>query len=73
MREGKRLPPIITALRQRRRDIGMTQRELSRRVGYPENTVWGWENARTSPPLMRLIDWAQALGMELVAREKRDV
>lgn len=63
--------PIVAALRQRRYDLKMTLHELEERSGYPENTINGWETGRTVPPLSRMIDWAQALGMELVAREKR--
>jgi transcriptional regulator with XRE-family HTH domain len=66
------LDPVVAALRERRYALGLTLEGLSDKLGYTANTIWGWENGRANPPLVRIHEWAQSLGMRLVVRERGD-
>lgn len=68
----RELDPVVAALRERRQALGLPLRVVSEKTGYAENTMFCWETGRAVPPLGRLNDWAQALGMRLVVRERGD-
>lgn len=53
--------PLILVLVERRQALGLSQRELSERLGYAQNTIWSWETGRSDPTLKKLRDWTQAL------------
>lgn len=41
----------MEGLRRLRRERGLTQNELSTRMGVDSNTIWRWENGLRSPDL----------------------
>ncbi len=63
----------IFALASRRVELGMTQFELSERVGVATCIISGWETGRNSPSYHNMSAWAQALGMrlEVIANEDK--
>ena len=38
-------------IRKRRLDLGLTQREVARKLGVTESTIWNWEANRSSRQL----------------------
>jgi transcriptional regulator with XRE-family HTH domain len=38
-------------LRKRRLDLGLPQADVAELLGANENTVWNWENGRSTPAL----------------------
>lgn len=56
--------PIIKLLREIRLERGMTQEELSQKLGKHVNQVTVWESGLTNPRLDSLLAWADALGYE---------
>ena len=56
--------PIIKLLREIRIERGMTQEELSQKLGKHVNQVTVWESGLTNPRLDSLLAWAAALGYE---------
>lgn len=57
---------LTAFLRQRRIDLGLTQREVGERSGIGQNLVCTYERNRTvSPTLSKLIAWADALGCDV--------
>ena len=57
---------LVAFLRQRRTDLGLTQREVGERSGIGQNLVCTYERGRTvSPTLSKLIAWADALGCDV--------
>jgi transcriptional regulator with XRE-family HTH domain len=51
--------------RQRRGEMGWTQRDLAHRIGVTQPTVSGWESGHHRVDLEDAVAIAQALGMEL--------
>ncbi len=49
------------SIKQKRLDLGLTQKELAQRVGVDQSAVALWENG-TGPKRSRLADVANALG-----------
>jgi len=66
----RNIAPIVLALRQRRKLKELSQVALSERMGYGPNIIWSWETGYSTPSLQRLIDWAQALDLELTLKER---
>lgn len=54
----KTLAENIRAFRLRRK---LTQNKLDDLAGFPQNTVWRWEDGRNSPSVCALYRLAQAL------------
>jgi transcriptional regulator with XRE-family HTH domain len=52
-------------IRAARVAAGVKQAELARRIGVTPTTVWKWENARVVPPLERVAQIAEQLGVTL--------
>lgn len=52
-------------LRQRRIDMGLSQREVARRSGIPPSLLSDYENGRHEPTLSKLAAWADALGCDV--------
>lgn len=44
----------------------MTQSQLAARTGYSLAALGYWESGRRKPKLQGLIDWANALGLDIV-------
>jgi len=66
--------PLIGSLRKERMSRGLSLRKFSKRVGYCPSMVGEWERGARRISLDALVNFAQALGFELVlasAEEKR--
>lgn len=44
------MPDLSQLIRERRRQLGLTQAELGRRVGRAPSTIGSWEAGRSEPP-----------------------
>lgn len=60
--------PQIQALRTERHQRRLSRSQLSARAGYHLNQLLGWENGKAHPNLRAFVEWAEALGMEVVVR-----
>ena len=49
------------AMRERRRALGITQRELAERISYSEKAISKWESAVALPPSSVLLPLSEAL------------
>lgn len=60
--------PIIAALRERRRDLGVSVAMLAAAIHYNRNTIYHWEDGTRRAPLAGLHAYSEALGgrLELV-------
>jgi len=56
---------FATRLRQRRLEVGMSQKDLAEKLGFANstaaNTIGAWENARAYPRPMHLINICRLL------------
>ncbi|MCY3655635.1 MAG: helix-turn-helix transcriptional regulator [Chloroflexi bacterium] len=50
---------IAARIREARRAVGLTQRELAGLVGVASNTVWAWEAGRVRPTHEHLVEVAR--------------
>lgn len=66
----RKVAPIISALRDRRKELKISQVNLGERMGYGPNIIWSWETGYSTPSLRRLMDWTQALGLELTLQKQ---
>lgn len=57
--------PIMLALRRRRQDLVLSQEEVSTTIGYHIGTIRGAEIGEHQPSLAFVIDYANALGLEI--------
>ncbi|MFI7644144.1 helix-turn-helix domain-containing protein [Nonomuraea sp. NPDC049400] len=57
---------LVSGLITRRRELGLTQKEVGRRINVSQGTVAQWESGRNLPPVDRLESYAGAVGMRLV-------
>lgn len=55
---------LLTELTNLRRESGISQAELGRRMEISEQSIRNWENKYTIPNLNRLVQWAEILGYE---------
>lgn len=62
--------PLAAALRQRRKQLKLSQAVVAERAGYNAIAIWAWETGYRKPSLPRLVDWADALGLELTVKVK---
>lgn len=60
--------PLASALRARRKVLGLTQQELARLAGCGVVFVYAVENGKTTVRLDKLLDVLRVLGLELVLR-----
>ena len=57
-------------LRKKRRDLGLTMREIAEKVGVSETTVYNWEirnirpNRRTAEKLKAILDLAEEISVQ---------
>jgi transcriptional regulator with XRE-family HTH domain len=61
---------LIEILKTRRKDLGLSQAEVSQRAGYYFDAVRKWESWQTTPGLFALENWAEVLGLELKLEER---
>jgi transcriptional regulator with XRE-family HTH domain len=60
------VPELVAALKQRRLDLGLTQREVGDRSGIGQNLICTYERGRTiSPTLAKIVAWADVLGCDV--------
>lgn len=78
---GLRRPPrtklraryvLLRGLAERRRKLRHTRAGLAALIGVTKCQVERWEFGLNVPRFPMLLDWAEALGLELVLREKGD-
>lgn len=69
LKEGEEL---IIRLRERRKNLGLSRRALSLRLGYSGETIRHWESGQNNPSFPSLLAWAQCLGMKLRLDEEED-
>lgn len=50
------------SIKQKRLDLGLTQKELAVKIGVDQSAVAQWENGKTAPNRGRLMRVAEALG-----------
>ena len=62
---------IITALADRKEYLGMTYKAIGQKAGYRLTTVHDWLRGAINPSLDHLVDLVEAMGLELVLREKK--
>ncbi len=55
---------ILTELANLRKELKLSQAELSRRMTVSEPTIRNWELKYAQPNLNRLVRWAEVLGYE---------
>lgn len=61
---------MALVLFNKRIDKGLTYRQLAQLCGYNHVSINKWETDGYGMKVDSLIDWAEALGMELVLRKK---
>ena len=60
--------PLAEAVRQRRKELGVTQLELAALAGCGPVFIYDVESAKTTLRLDKLLDVLDVLGLELVLR-----
>ena len=58
---------ILIALRLRREELGLTQREVAKMLFTSPSTVSDWEGGKHAPSLDSLIRWAHIVALHIVA------
>lgn len=61
-----RPPGLIEQLSAAREAQGISQAELAHRLGYYPVSISTWETGRAKPIYNSLVDWANALGFDVV-------
>lgn len=61
---------IIAILAAARKRFNLPSRSLAHRIGYDHTGICKWEKESNSPSLRAAIDWADALGLEIVLQKK---
>jgi len=56
---------LVITLRERRKALGLSQRELDKAIGLSECMIAKWESNVRSPTASSLDRWASALGFRL--------
>lgn len=66
---------IIQSLKKRRKELGLTQKELGAKMGLPQGHISSIEREKTDPRLSTIVDLARYTGQELflVPREMLSV
>jgi len=59
------LQRLVTMLIERRRQLGLSQTELGKRIGTSQRTVSQLETLTHEPKVSTLISWARAVGVRL--------
>ena len=61
---------ILNELRLHRVNQNLSLETLSDMTGYNSNSLQRWENGRVSPLLKSFIDYADALGFDVVLKKR---
>ena len=72
MKPIKNRHPVITDLTTSRRNLGLSQEELSDRMGYARGNLSTYELGRSAPNMRFLTTWAQALGFDITLKPRDD-
>lgn len=62
---------ILAALADRKEYLDITYKELARKAGFAPTTVRDWLFGKYNPTFNYLVDLVEAMGLELVLREKK--
>ena len=65
--------PIVKRLYEIRLAKHMRRPELAKKLGYAHGQILAWELGKTNPEFRIVVDWAQALGLEIVLRDPIEV
>ena len=69
---SRRAPhPIVAELREIRRDRGLTQEAVARRMGRGRKALSQWERGIYTPSVETTDEWATALGVTLALLQTR--
>lgn len=60
------LAPVIEKLKERRKELGLTQDDVCDYAGFPEGRIGHWEAGLATPSISSLIMWAQVLDCRLI-------
>ena len=66
LREWK---PYTELFRQKRQELGMSQRKLSEEIDAEHSAVGSWERAEVIPPTVQFFRWADAIGFDVNLEE----
>lgn len=61
---------LISALRQERIKLKLRLVDVSEKTGYHYNAIQRWETGIVSPSINAVIDYADALGFDVVLKRK---
>ncbi|MFQ5973460.1 MAG: helix-turn-helix domain-containing protein [Alphaproteobacteria bacterium] len=62
---------LVSQLRQRRRRLGLRQKDLAARIGVNKSALGRWERRKAEPSLAGVCAWAQELGFDIVLSAQR--
>lgn len=60
---------IVWALHRKRMELGLSRKEISERSGVSADEIARTEYQGARPGLNKLLDWAGALGLEIIVKE----
>jgi len=61
---------VVTQLVERRQQLGISQEELSFRIGCTKSLIHKWEQYKRVPSGFMLGCWVEALGLQIEVTEK---
>jgi len=61
--KGYKWGHIGARIKEARKGVGLTQKQVGERVGVNEHTVWFWEVGRSKPSHEHLVDLASCCGV----------
>jgi len=61
--DDKKVHNLFVALRNRRVELGLSQKRLSYLLGVDISSLARWETGVQSPTALMLLDWCQSLGL----------
>jgi HTH-type transcriptional regulator/antitoxin HipB len=64
---------LLKAIQRFRKNMNLTQTELSQKAGLPQSSVSKLESASREPTLTLIFKILSALGLEIVLRKKRKI
>lgn len=67
-----RAHPVLQKLREERVRQGLSLEALGEKAGYTGNHIWNLESGKCRAKIDIVADLAQALGMEIVLKERGD-
>ena len=63
---------LVGELRQRRKELGLSQPDVAARIGVSDYMVAKWENGQRNPSPQSVWWWCEALGCEVQLRAVRN-